>query len=98
MNRRQLLTTLAAVPAAAQLNAQPAPTFHFRAGLVAYSYRKELAAKSWAYEDLIRRIADWGLDGLDRTVYWLPATSAGCLASLPETAFKTGGPIHNAGV
>ena len=46
MNRRQLLTTLAAVPAAAPLNAQPATHFHLRAGLVAYSYRKELAAKT----------------------------------------------------
>ena len=67
MNRRQLLTTLAAFPAATQLGAQSAPKFRFRSGLVAYSYRKELAAKSMSYEDLIRRIADWGLDGLDCT-------------------------------
>ena len=98
MNRRQLLTTLAAVPATAQLNAQPAPNFHFRAGLVAYSYRKELAAKSLSYEDLIRRIADWGLDGLDCTVYWFPDTSAEYLASLRKTAYKNGVQIYNAGV
>ena len=41
MNRRELLTALAAVPATAQLNVQAATNFHFRAGLVAYSYRKE---------------------------------------------------------
>ena len=98
MNRRELLTTLAAVPATAQLNAQPAPNFHFRAGLVAYSYRKELAAKSLSYEDLIRRIADWGLDGLDCTVYWFPDTSAEYLASLRKTAYKNGVQIYNAGV
>src|SRR5580765_6742542 len=98
MNRRQLLTTLAAVPAAAQINAQPAPTFHFRAGLVAYSYRKELAAKSLTYEDLIRRIAAWGLDGLDCTVYWFPDNSAEYLASLRKTAYKNGVQIYNAGV
>jgi L-ribulose-5-phosphate 3-epimerase len=98
MNRRQLLTTLAAVPAAAQLTAQPAPTFHFRAGLVAYSYRKELAAKSLTYEDLIRRIANWGLDGLDCTVYWFPDTSAEYLAGLRKTAYKNGVQIYNAGV
>jgi sugar phosphate isomerase/epimerase len=98
MNRRELLTTLAAVPATAQLNAQPAPNFHFRAGLVAYSYRKELAAKSLSYEDLIRRIADWGLDGLDCTVYWFPDTSPEYLASLRKTAYKNGVQIYNAGV
>src|SRR5260370_30346168 len=98
MNRRELLTALAAVPETAQLNAQAAPNFHFRAGLVAYAYRKERAAKSLSYEDLIRRIADWGLDGLDCTVYWFPDTSAEYLASLRKTAYKNGVQIYNAGV
>ncbi len=98
MNRRQLITTLAAVPAASQLTAQPAKKFHLRAGLVAYSYRKELAAKSLSYEDLIRRIADWGLDGLDCTVYWFPDTSAEYLASLRKTAYRNGVQLYNAGV
>jgi sugar phosphate isomerase/epimerase len=98
MNRRQLLTTLAAIPAAAQLPAQPATHFHIRAGLVAYSYRKELAAKTLSYEDLIRRIADWGLDGLDCTVYWFPDTSPEYLASLRKAAYKNGVQIYNAGV
>jgi sugar phosphate isomerase/epimerase len=98
MNRRQLLTTLAAAPAVAQLDAQPAQKFRFRSGLVAYSYRKELAAKAISYEDLIRRISDWGLDGLDCTVYWFPDTSQKYLASLRSTAFKHGVQIYNAGV
>ena len=98
MNRRQLLTTLAAVPLAAPLHAQPAPSFHLRAGLVAYSYRKELAAKTLSYEDLIRRVADWGLDGLDCTVYWFKDNSAEYLASLRKTAYKNGVQIYNAGV
>src|ERR1700704_5280402 len=103
MNRRRLLTTLAALPAATQLSAQqhasqPPPKYHLRAGLVAYSYRKELAAKSITYEDLIHRIADWGLDGLDCTVYWFPDTSAEYLASLRKIAFKNGVHIYNAGV
>jgi sugar phosphate isomerase/epimerase len=97
MNRRQLLTALAAAPAA-QLRAQIAPGLHLRAGLVAYSYRKELAAKTLSYEDLIRRISDWGLDGLDCTVYWFPDTSAGYLASLRKAACKNGVQIYNAGV
>jgi sugar phosphate isomerase/epimerase len=99
MNRRQLLTTLAAAPAAAQqLSTEPAPKFRFRSGLVAYSYRKEMAAKSLTYEGLIQRIADWGLDGLDCTVYWFPDTSAEFLSSLRKTAFKHGVEIYNAGV
>src|SRR5882724_4019500 len=98
MYRRHLLTTLAAVGAGSQLSAQTAQTFHLRAGLVAYSYRKELAAKTLTYEDLIRRIADWGLDGLDCTVYWFPDTSAEYLASLRKVAFKNGVQIYNAGV
>ena len=98
MNRRQLLTALAASPALAQLDAQPAHRFRFRAGLVAYSYRKELAAKTMSYPDLIRRIADWGLDGLDCTVYWFPDSSPEYLASLRKAAFKNGVQIYNAGV
>src|SRR4051794_4057768 len=97
MNRRQLLATLA-VPALAQVEAQPQPHFRFRSGLVAYSYRKELAAKTITYDDLIRRIADWGHDGLDCTVYWFPDTSTAYLASLRKTAFKHGVQIYNAGV
>lgn len=98
MNRRQLLATLASAPAVAQLDAQPSPKYRFRSGLVAYSYRKELAAKTMTYDDLIRRIADWGIDGLDCTVYWFPDTSAEYLASLRKAAFKNGVQIYNAGV
>src|SRR5215813_5350645 len=96
MHRRHLLAGLAAV---STLRSQPAPSkFRFRAGFVAYSYRKELAAKSMSYEDLIGRIADWGLDGLDCTVYWFPDTSPQYLARLRNTAFKKGVQIYNAGV
>ncbi len=98
MNRRQLLAASAALPAALQLRAQPAAQFHLRAGLVAYSYRKELAAKSMNYPDLIRMLADWGLDGLDCTVYWFPDNSDEYLASLRKVAFKNGIQIYNAGV
>ncbi len=98
MNRRQLLTGCAALPAATLLRGQSERRFQLRAGLVAYSYRTQLAAKSMNYEDLIRKIADWGLDGLDCTVYWLPNTSPEYLALLRKTAFKNGVHIYNAGV
>jgi L-ribulose-5-phosphate 3-epimerase len=98
MNRRQLLTAMAAFPAATALRGQPAPKYHLRAGLVAYSYRKALEAKTMNYEDVIRRVSEWGLDGLDCTVYWFPDTSAEYLASLRKAAFKNGIQIYNAGV
>ena len=100
MNRRQLLS-LAVLPASSQLMAQTAPNFRLRSGLVAYSYRTQLAAKSMTYEDLIRKIADWGLDGLDCTVYWFPDapnTPNDYLAKLRRTAHKYGVAIYNAGV
>ncbi len=98
MNRRQLLRTAAALPAAAFLRAESAPPFHLRSGLVAYSYRKELAARSLNYAELIRMLGDWGIDGLDCTVYWFPDTSNEYLASLRKAAFKNGVQIYNAGV
>lgn len=98
LNRRQLLRVAAALPTVVQLRAQSAPQFHLRAGLVAYSYRKELAEKSLNYLDLIRMIADWGLDGLDCTVYWFPDTSNEFLASIRKAAFRNGVQIYNAGV
>ncbi len=98
MNRRQLLTTIAALPAVSQLRGQSEPKFRLRAGLVAYSYRKQLESKSLNYVDLIQKIVDWGLDGLDCTVYWFPDTSNEFLASLRKAAFKNGVQIYNAGV
>lgn len=98
VNRRHLLRTALALPVAARLQAETAAPFHLRAGLVAYSYRKALADKSIHYDDLIRMIAEWGLDGLDCTVYWFPDTSDQYLASLRKAAFKNGVQIYNAGV
>ena len=98
MNRRQLLATLAALSAAPQAQGQAKPKFHLRSGLVAYSYRKELAAKTLTYEDLIKMIADWGMDGLDCTVYWFPDNGPQYLASIRKAAYKHGINIYNAGV
>jgi len=98
LNRRQALGALAALSGASQLSGQSAPQCHLRAGLVAYSYRKQFTAQSMSYEDLIRKVADWGLDGLDCTVYWFPNTSDPYLASLRKLAFKNGVQIYNAGV
>ncbi len=101
MNRRSLLKTLAATPIASVLKAQSATTAapgHLKAGLVAYSYRTELAAKKLTYEDVIHMASDWGLDGVDMTVYWFPDTSDKYLAGLRRTAQRSGVQLYNAGV
>jgi sugar phosphate isomerase/epimerase len=102
MNRRNVLTTLAALPAASlvrgQSRAPAAPVSHLKAGLVAYSYRSALNSKKMTYEDVIRQASDWGLEGLDTTVYWFPDTSPHYLANLRKTAFKAGIQLYNAGV
>src|SRR5579859_2302355 len=98
MNRRHALAAIGAAVGAAHLNAQSDRKFRLRSGLVAYSYRKALADKSITYDDVIRRVADWGLDGLDCTVYWFPDTSNTYLGSLRKTAFKNGVTIYNLGV
>lgn len=88
MNRRQLLQTVPALVAATQLRGQSGPQGHLKTGLVAYSFRKQLEAKTMSYEALIRYVSDLGLDGLDTTVYWFPDTSNQYLATLRRTAYK----------
>jgi L-ribulose-5-phosphate 3-epimerase len=90
VNRRELLKTVPALAAASQLPAQSEAKGHLRAGLVAYSFRKQLEAKTMTYEALIRYVSDLGLDGLDTTVYWFPDTSDQFLATLRRTAYKNG--------
>lgn len=105
MNRRRLLKALAALPAASGLRAQSAPLApppkrlaHLKAGLVAYSWRTALAAKTMTCDDVIRQAADWGLDGVDMTVYWFPDTSDAYLAGLRRTAQRSGMQLYNTGV
>lgn len=98
-----MLTTLAALPAASILRAQSAApdakaVSHLKSGLVAYSYRTELMAKKLTYEDVIHMASDWGLDGVDTTVYWFPDTTPQYLAKLRKTAFQAGIQLYNAGV
>ncbi|HUQ95116.1 MAG TPA: sugar phosphate isomerase/epimerase family protein, partial [Bryobacteraceae bacterium] len=57
-------------------------------GLVAYSFRKQMEAKTMTYESLIRYVSDLGLDGIDTTVYWFPDTSDQFLYSLRRLAYK----------
>jgi L-ribulose-5-phosphate 3-epimerase len=103
MNRRQLLQTMAAgtlgtalVPG--QLRSETKGKCHLKPGLVAYSYRKALEAKKLDYETLIRMVSEYGLDGLDTTVYWFPDTSDQYLATLRRTAYKNAVSLYSIAV
>jgi len=105
MNRRSFLaTTGAAIAAAAapagaspQPPATPQGKARFRTGLVAYSYRQALQAKTLTYEDLIRIAVETGTDGLDMTVYWMPSTSDDYLLPLRRLAYKNRVEIYSIG-
>jgi sugar phosphate isomerase/epimerase len=103
INRRRFLTTGAAIAAAAALprtlrSSQNAPPrARFRTGLVAYTYREALQAKTMSYEDLVRIAVETGTDGLDLTVYWLPSTSEDYLLSLRRLAYRNRVEIYSIG-
>lgn len=98
MNRRELFQAIPALAAATQLRGQGKSKGRLRSGLVAYSFRKQLEAKKMTYEDLIRYVADLGLDGLDTTVYWFPDTSDQFLASLRRAAYKNAVSLYSIAV
>jgi sugar phosphate isomerase/epimerase len=92
--------TAAAASGTTQGATQPASAAgkaRFRTGLVAYSYREALEAKRMTYEDLIRIAVDTGIDGIDLTVYWLPATTDDVLLPLRRLAYKNRVDIYSIG-
>lgn len=99
MLRRHLLQLAAAGTLA---NVAPAQTSskkaRLRTALCAYSFRKELAAKTMTYADVIRLAADLGVDGLDMTLYWLPDTSPSTLLPLRQLAFRNAVEIYGISV
>src|SRR5262245_17595937 len=110
MNRRSFLTaTAAAIAAAAARDARGQQAARgnvassgtgparFRTGLVAYSYRQALQAKTMTYEDLIRIAVETGTDGIDMTVYWLPATTDDYLLPLRRLAYRNRVEIYSIG-
>jgi sugar phosphate isomerase/epimerase len=103
MNRRRFLLTTGAVavaaaaPSARFAQAPPAGKARFRTGLVAYSYRQALQAKTMTYEDLVRICVETGTDGIDMTVYWLPSTSDDYLLRLRRLAYGNRVEIYSIG-
>lgn len=105
MNRRNFLAAAGAAVAAVAVPtgaapgpAQPAPPkARFRTGLVAYSYRQALQAKTLTYEDLVRIAVETGTDGIDMTVYWLPSTTDDYLLPLRRLAYRNRVEIYSIG-
>ena len=102
MDRRSFLTTAGAAVVAATAPAArawqvPGGKVRFRTGLVAYSYRQALQAKTMTYEDLIRIAVETGTDGIDMTVYWLPATTDDYLLPLRRLAYTNRVEIYSIG-
>jgi L-ribulose-5-phosphate 3-epimerase len=104
MDRRHFLAAAGAVvaaaaaptPAPSQAQGAP-PKARFRTGLVAYSYRLALQAKTMTYEDLVRIAVETGTDGIDMTVYWLPSTTDDYLLPLRRLAYKNRVEIYSIG-
>jgi L-ribulose-5-phosphate 3-epimerase len=104
MDRRRFLATTGAAVAAAATSVRGAAVpqatpgkARFRTGLVAYSYRQALTAKTMTYEDLIRVAVDTGTDGIDLTVYWFPNTGDDYVLSLRRLAYKNRVEIYSLG-
>src|SRR5215510_15459238 len=102
MDRRSFLTTAGATLVAATVpdaRAQQPPRqqARFRTGLVAYSYRQALQAKTMTYEDLIRIAVETGTDGIDMTAYWLPSTADDYLLPLRRLAYRNRVEIYSVG-
>ena len=81
-----------------QLSGQSKGRGRLHAGLVAYTFRKQLEAKTMTYEGLIRYAAEHGMDGIDTTVYWFPDTSNQYLASLKRLAYQNAISLYSVAV
>ncbi|MBE0657038.1 MAG: sugar phosphate isomerase/epimerase [Bryobacteraceae bacterium] len=100
MNRRSFLASSLvpafALPSAAQDALKTRP--RLRTGLNCYSFRKELAAKTMTYDDVIRRAVEWDVDGVDMTVYWMPSTGPEFTLPLRRFAYNMGVEIYSISV
>jgi sugar phosphate isomerase/epimerase len=100
MNRRSFLASpLAAAAPALGSQGSPSRKPRLRTAICAYSFRKELAAKTMTYEDLVHKCVDWDVDGLDLTVYWFPPeVNASWLLPLRRAAYLNGVEIYSISV
>jgi L-ribulose-5-phosphate 3-epimerase len=90
MQRRQFLATLplAGSSCLAQLQPDVKAYTRLRTALCAYSFRDALKNRTMSYADVIRLAVALGLDGVDLTVYWLPADPSEMLPLLRGIAYR----------
>jgi L-ribulose-5-phosphate 3-epimerase len=96
--RRSLLASpwaAALLPAAAETASGKG---RLKSAICAYSYRNELGKKTMSYEDLVRLASEWGVEGLDLTVYWFPNTEDSFLLPLKRLAYRSGVEIYSISV
>lgn len=102
MNRRAFLASSLAASALAAAPAitpeERAKRARLRTGLNAYSFRKELAAKTMTYDDVVRLAVDLDIDGLDLTVYWFPSSGPEFTLPLRRLAYVSGVEIYSISV
>jgi len=68
------------------------------AGCCAYSFRKYLEHGPMTMEDFILKGVEFGLHGVDVTVYYLKSTDPAYLTGLRHLAFKNGMPFSRSGL
>jgi len=97
MTRREILALApAAAAVSAGASAPEATKPLLRSAICAYSYREQLAKKQMTYEDVVRMCVETGADGLDCTVYWMPADPPDdFLFSLKRFAYRHGVSIYS---
>lgn len=98
-SRRHLLATpLAAATALSAATETSTGKGRLKSAICAYSYRNELSKKTMSYEDLVRMASDWGVEGLDLTVYWFPSVEDSFLLPLKRLAYRSGVEIYSISV
>lgn len=95
MNRRTVLKSVPALAFGGLAAPAGEPRARLRPAICAYSFRDALKSKAMTYEDLVRRACEWGMDGIDMTVYWFPDTSDQFLLPLKRVAYKSAVEIYS---
>jgi len=99
LTRRSLLAAAPVAPLLLQAGTETLTgKGRLKSAICAYSYRKELQSKALSYEDVVRMAADWGVGGLDMTVYWFPNTEDSFLLPLKRLAYRSGVEIYSISV
>jgi L-ribulose-5-phosphate 3-epimerase len=99
MRRRDYLKLIsAAALAVPRAGAAPETKGRFRPAVCAYSFRRQLTAKTMTYADVVRIASDAGAEGIDLTTYWLEDTSDEAVFALKKLAYRAGIALYTIGI